>query len=226
MDVILSLFDESGNALRPFLALPNIHAIALDIQNDNDIEYSPTTDSFLEFAYADLSESISELAALNPILILGFPPCTDLAVSGASRFPEKRAKNPNFQTEAVSLARQVETLGLLTGAPWMLENPISVLATLWRKPDFYFDPCDYGGYLPEDDTHPRYPDIIPARDAYKKRTSIWCGNGFTKPPVKPVVPLPSSHIMKLGGRSPRTKRIRSETPRGFALAVKENFLTF
>jgi hypothetical protein len=26
----------------------------------------------------------------------------------------------------------------------MIENPVSTVSTYWRKPDYTFDPCDYG----------------------------------------------------------------------------------
>lgn len=52
---------------------------------------------------------------------------------------------------------------------------------------------------------------------------IWCGNGFKQPLFRPV-PMPdewedSKQHAKLGGKSKRTKMIRSLTPRGFARAV-------
>jgi hypothetical protein len=109
----------------------------------------------------------------------------------------------------------------------MIENPVSVISSQYRKPDYMFQPCDYGGYLPEDDVSP-HPDIIPARDAYTKKTCLWAGNGFVMPEARPVDPVRytdsnglnySGPAWKLGGRSLRTKNIRSATPRGFAKAV-------
>jgi hypothetical protein len=108
------------------------------------------------------------------------------------------------------------------GAPYAIENPVSVLSTLWRKPNYTFNPCDYGGFIPEgQEVHPEFPDIIPARDAYKKKTCIWSGSGFIMPLRWPV-PVESDNNpgwAKLGGKSGRTKYIRSLTPRGFAEAV-------
>lgn len=117
----------------------------------------------------------------------------------------------------------VESLANMYNVPWMVENPVGVLSTLWRKPDFIFNPCAYGGYLPEDDKHPAFPEYIADRDAYTKKTCIWCGNGFKQPLFRPV-PMPdewedSKQHAKLGGKSKRTKMIRSLTPRGFARAV-------
>ena len=156
--------------------------------------------------------------------VFGFPECTDLAVSGAAHFEKKRNINPYFQDEAMMLFYLVESLGNELGCKWALENPVSVAASLWRKPDYYFHPYEYGGYLPEDDTHPLYPEYIKPRDAYPKKTGIWLGNGFKMPEKKPVHVEPgfSDQHKKLGGKSLKTKNIRSATPRGFAVAVQQS----
>lgn len=224
MKTVVSLFDESGNMGRPWAeAGSSVHCF--DIENTGkDVEYVGR--GTITYYDLDLSQdnNIRLIAAvLKPDIIFGFPPCTDLAVSGAMHFDKKRQKNPGFQNEAVALARQVEKLGRLTNAPWFAENPVSALATLWRKPDEYFHPYEYGGYLPEDDIHPRWPDYIAPRDHYRKKTCLWTGNGFIMPPKKCLGDPGEDSIQhrKLGGKSAKTKQIRSETPRGFAIAVKE-----
>jgi hypothetical protein len=221
MKSVVSLFDESGNALRPW-AEAGYHCYAFDIQNTGRVEYFPSGGR-IEYRYADLlnPEVLETVRVLSPCLIMGFPPCTDMAVSGARHFAAKRAKNPSFQNEAAALARIVETIGEELRVPWYAENPVSVLATLWRKPDHVFQPFEYGGYLPEDDIHPRWPEYILPRDAYPKRTCIWSGGGFVMPEKFPVAVADGWSLQqkKLGGKSAKTKRIRSETPRGWARAV-------
>lgn len=157
----------------------------------------------------------------NPDFVIAFPPCTDLAVSGSRHFEAKRLKDPMFQHKAVQTALVAAKIANFFEVPYMIENPVSVLSSMWRKPDFAFHPCVFGGYLPEDDKHPHFPDIIPARDAYTKKTCLWTGNGFVMPDMKPVLPTGNANPgwQKLGGKSKRTKLIRSLTPRGFALAV-------
>lgn len=168
-------------------------------------------------------DKITSMVGDGVEFVFGFPECTDLAVSGAAHFAKKRDENPFFQDEAMVLVRLVELVGEYYGCPWGLENPVSVISTMWRKPDFNFHPWEYGGYLPVDDTHPLYPDYIKPRDAYPKKTCIWHGNGFTQPVKIPVDVLPgySDQHKKLGGKSLKTKNIRSATPRGFAKAVFE-----
>jgi len=155
--------------------------------------------------------------------VFGFPECTDLAVSGAAHFANKRNRNPAFQDEAMVLVRLVELLGNTYNCPWALENPVSVISTMWRKPDFKFNPFEFGGYLPVDDAHPTYPEYIKPRDAYPKKTCIWASHDFIWPELKPVdcdAGYSDQH-KKLGGKSKKTKNIRSATPRGFAQAVYE-----
>jgi len=98
------------------------------------------------------------------------------------------------------------------------------LATKWRKPDYNFHPYEYGGYINYDDAkHPRWPEYIAPFDAYPKKTCLWTGGDF-KMPTKVAVDVPkgySTQHKKLGGKSQRTKDIRSATPRGFAKAVYE-----
>jgi hypothetical protein len=121
----------------------------------------------------------------------------------------------------MQLVYLVEALGNSYECKWALENPISVISSMWRKPDFMFHPYEYGGYLPINDNHPLYSDHIKPRDAYPKKTCIWSGNGFIKPEKLPVECDSgySDQHKKLGGKSLKTKNIRSATPRGFAKAV-------
>jgi hypothetical protein len=172
----------------------------------------------------DDAKKIIDITGDNIHLVFGSPECTDLAVSGACRFASKREKNPKFQEHAMQLVHLTKDLGDTLACAWAFENPVSVISTKWRKPNFIFHPHMYGGYLPEDDIHPMYPDYIVPRDAYNKKTCIWCSDNFEQPEKLQVdfEPGDSKQYSKLGGRSKRTKNIRSATPRGFAKAVFES----
>lgn len=141
---------------------------------------------------------------LNYVAAFAFPPCTDLAVSGARWFPAKGLKS---LANALLLVDKCRELCEWTGAPWWLENPVSTISTYWRKPDFMFDPCDYAGYLDD-----------PTPEAYTKRTCLWAGGGFEMPPPKRVEPVLGSKMHKLPPSAERAN-IRSITPKGFAMAV-------
>ena len=72
------------------------------------------------------------------------------------------------------------------------------------EPRLKFDPCDYG-------------------DPYTKKTLLW--GSFAVPEPNRVEPIRSckqgSWIQKLGGKSEKTKTLRSITPPGFAKAFFE-----
>lgn len=147
-----------------------------------------------------------------------FPECTNTAVSGAAHFVKK---GPRALALSLDLFATAKEIGEWSGAPWFIENPVSTFSTYCGKPDYLFDPYEFGGYLPEDDSHPIWPEYISGRDAYPKKTCLWTGGGFVMPPKKPVEVGSgfSTQYSKLGGKSLKTKNIRSATPRGFALAV-------
>jgi len=233
--VVLSLYDFTGEALKPW-ADAGYECYAYDIQHDpHEItkEYSQQhKDGSIEYRHIDLHNH-SNLAGLyrlfehqNVVFGMAFPVCTDMAVSGAAHFKRKAEVDPDFQSKAVSYARWCGELFEDIGVPYFVENPVSVLATKWRKSDHSFHPYEYGGYIPYSEaTHPRWPEYIAARDAYKKKTCLWTGGGFVMP-TKVAVDFEGYHgngystaMMKLGGKSQRTKDIRSATPRGFANAV-------
>ncbi len=135
--------------------------------------------------------------------ILAAPPCTDFSGSGAQYW---KTKDADGRTEA-SLSLVDKTLEIVSWYPeirfWALENPVGRLSTLRPqigKP-WYFQPHWFG-------------------DPYTKKTGLW-GNFNKDLPRNDVVPDPNNWIMKLGGKSERTKELRSMTPLGFAKAFYE-----
>jgi hypothetical protein len=134
-------------------------------------------------------------------IILAAPDCTHFASSGAQYWKEKDADGRTG--EAVELVCQVlRTVDACMPDIWALENPVGRLPKLvpqLGKP-WYFQPWWYG-------------------DPYTKKTGLW-GNFNKDLPRNEVEPVKScsqgSWLMKLGGKSERTKELRSETPMGFA----------
>ena len=226
---VLSLYDFTGEALVPW-AEAGYSCIAFDIQHDNTVTDVFGSGGSIKYVKADLHDQ----STLNRIAVqfqfedvvfgMAFPVCTDMAVSGAAHFKRKAERDPEFQNKAVSYAKICAQMFNELGVPYFIENPVSVLATKWRKPDHSFHPYEYGGYIHDDHAeHPRWPEYIAAKDAYPKKTCLWTGNGFVMPWADPVQPEDgySKQHKKLGGKSQRTKDIRSATPRGFAKAVYE-----
>lgn len=230
--IVLSLYDFTGEALRPW-AEAGYECYAFDIQHP-EIGKRDTFEGggMIEYIQLDL-HNIDSLEAIRqwfhdseiPVVFgMAFPVCTDLAVSGAAHFKAKAERDPEFQIKASNHARWCASLFEALEIPYFIENPVSRLSTLWRKPNHSFHPYEYGGYIPDTEAeHPRWPEYIAPKDAYPKKTCLWTGGGFTMPERK-AVPVPqgySTQHKKLGGKSQRTKDIRSATPRGFAKAVYE-----
>ena len=72
-------------------------------------------------------------------MILAFPPCTHLAVSGARYFAEKRADGR--QQAAVDFFMRFANADCLRIA---IENPVGIMSTQWRKPDQIIQPWQFG----------------------------------------------------------------------------------
>jgi len=225
--VVLSLYDFTGEALRPW-AEAGYECHAFDIQHDDTQVDTFASGGSITYSHTDLHEAstflklVDQFSGRNVAFGMAFPVCTDMAVSGAAWFKSKAERDPEFQTKAVNYAMMCDIFYNTLGVPFFIENPVSVLATQWRKPDHRFDPFEYGGYIPKAEAvHPRWPDYIAPFDAYPKRTCLWTGGGFKMPERKPVERSDgySDQHKKLGGKSQRTKDIRSATPRGFAAAV-------
>jgi hypothetical protein len=239
--IILSFFDYTGNAVRDW-AEAGATCVCHDIQHEpgrSRSEFFPSGGA-IYYRHADLTPQSEDWKLICSVwkvddvqMVYGFPPCDDLAVSGARHFARKASeRGDDFQIKAARMAQAVADFADGIRAPYVIENPNSVLSTLWRKPDHSFNPCDFGGYLPADDQHPRHPAYIAPRDAYTKRTGLWTSEGFIMPQPLPVAPevieqttakgrtlRGSRQFFKLGGSSLKTKNIRNETPRGFARAA-------
>lgn len=128
-----------------------------------------------------------------------FPPCTHLAVSGARWF---QGKGLRALSQAIELVAEAAEMAESLKCPYLIENPVSTLASYWRKPDYTFNPCDYG-------------------DPYTKKTCLWTGGGFVMPPKSPVEATLGSKMHLLPPSEDRAA-LRSVTPAGFARAVFES----
>ena len=225
--IVLSLYDFTGEALKPW-AEAGYTCYAFDIQHPVE----GRTEGNIHYRHADLHRIstfrnlMGDFGDNGDLVVFGmaFPVCTDMAVSGAAHFKAKAERDPDFQLKAVNHAKWCSYFFEDLGVPYFIENPVSVLATQWRKPDHNFHPYEYGEYLDDHEAvHPRWPDYIADRDAYTKKTCLWTGGGFVMPTKIPTCKPTgySTQHKKLGGKSQRTKDIRSATPRGFAKAICE-----
>ena len=176
-------------------------------------------------SYEARLRALSRLLGLDSTLpvigVTAAPPCTDFSGSGARWW---KAKDASGQTDAsVRIVRDcLAVIGILRPRWWALENPVGRLARLvpeLGKPALIFDPCDFAGWADAGE-----------REDYTKRTCLWGDFDADLVParVKPVmvekrrkdgtVVRGSWMWANLGGKSERTKALRSKTPTGFARA--------
>jgi hypothetical protein len=136
--------------------------------------------------------------------VLAAPVCTDFSSSGAQYWKQKDVDGRTLASIAISDAC-CRIILISNPVFWVLENPVGRLRRWLGPPAMSFNPCDYG-------------------DPYTKKTVLW--GRFNRPKLKPVEPVRScnqgSWIQKLGGKSRRTKDLRSVTPSGFAQAFFES----
>jgi hypothetical protein len=72
-------------------------------------------------------------------MMVAFPPCTHLAVSGARHFAQKRADGR--QQQGIEFFMRLATADIPKVA---IENPIGIMSRLWRKPDQIIQPWQFG----------------------------------------------------------------------------------
>ena len=141
-------------------------------------------------------------------LIIAFPPCTNLCVSGAAWFEEK-LKDGRVQ-------RAVKFFMAFTRckcARVAIENPVGLMSTVWRKPNQIIQPWWFG-------------------DSFSKKTCLWL-KGL--PPLLPTSFVDEDEWMvhKSGKRtakwygmlspSENRSKIRSKTFPGIAKAMADQW---
>ncbi len=210
MKTLLSLFDYSGNWAAPYED-NGWNIILWDIKHTCDLYacFSDIMDACTDYFYDNIFDNYGTIDG-----ILAAIPCYDFAASGARWW---KAKDSSGQTaKSIELVNQtLRIIELCQPDFWAIENPVGRINKLIPelKPygPWYFQPYWYG-------------------DAYTKKTGLW---GKFNPPqptniVEPVIYTNASgkrgsyQWAKLGGKSERTKELRSMTPEGFANAFYQS----
>jgi hypothetical protein len=203
--IVLSLCDRTGVMVQPWLEA-GYECWIVDVQHEPGAHYDGNRGHRLMRIGRSVHDMALEIDGgdwplpSDVAVTFAFPPCTNLAVSGARWFEDKGLEALH---ESLGLVVACKRICEAAGAPWMLENPVGTLSSYWRKPDYTFQPWQYG-------------------DTYTKKTCLWTGNGFVMPEPwivhKPADVKASIHLMP-----PSADRgdKRSITPAGFARAVFE-----
>lgn len=237
MKTLLSVFDYSGIWSQPF-----------EDNGWNVYRWDIKLDEFMDVNNIDLAETALDLFE-DVDGILAAIPCTDFAGSGAQYWTKKDASG---QTQkSIDLVNRIECLvDLFTPTDpdfydeggtffWSMENPVGRMNKLFPYLDkpYYFNPCDFAGYLNLSDSDHNELDRIRRKDgknvtrneidfvirceAYNKKTGLWgdFNRNLIKKPIEPVRVCPQgSPVQTYGGKSDKTKEARSNTPEGFSIA--------
>lgn len=131
-----------------------------------------------------------EVVKMDWDMVLAFPPCTHLAVSGARYFEEK--KRDGRQDMGIGFFKAFTALDHVPRVA--IENPVGIMSSLYRKPDQIINPWQFG-------------------DPYEKKTCLWL-KGL--PPLQPTdVVEPNPRIYYASGRSDPDWRTETRSLKGF-----------
>lgn len=207
--IIVSLCDYSGNWPKPY-ADAGYTVMLFDLKHGDDVTDTARAIDMVEQECGEFDVVEGVLAA---------PPCTDFTISGAQYWPRKDQDGTTQKAlEVLDACVKIASYFRVTHcAWWALENPVGRIPKLrpeLGKPRLYFQPYQFA-HLADDVDGERYT----------KRTGLWGNfNGntlmqYARENGGPIrVCKQGSWIQKLGGKSERTKELRSMTPKGFAKA--------
>lgn len=130
-------------------------------------------------------------------MIIAFPPCTHLAVSGARWFKEKQADGR--QLAGINLFMLFTGLDCEKVA---IENPIGIMSTKYRKPDQIIHPWQFG-------------------HGETKATCLWL-KGLPKLEPTNIVSGREQRVWKMAP-SPERSMLRSKTFPGIAKAMAQQW---
>jgi hypothetical protein len=149
-------------------------------------------------------------------MVIAFPPCTHLAVSGARHFAQK--KRSGVQKKAIDFFMLFTELDV---PRWAIENPVGIMSKLFRPPDQIIQPFQFG-------------------DCAQKTTCLWLKN---LPRLKPTKLVDKGEMRVWKSRKGKVKkqarwvmdtlkmdpalraRTRSQTFPGVAAAMAEQWGT-
>lgn len=126
-------------------------------------------------------------------MLIAFPPCTNLCVSGARWFAKKRESGE--QQKSIDFFMELVNCGIPKIA---IENPVGIMSSLYRKPDQIIQPWQFG-------------------HGETKATCLWLKNLPKLTPTN-IVSGREQRIWKMGPSEHRAKE-RSKTFEGIAAAM-------
>jgi hypothetical protein len=125
-------------------------------------------------------QDIFEVIKLGWEMLICFPPCTDLAVSGARHFERKIADGS--QQKSIEFFMALANCNIPKIA---IENPIGIMSKIYRKPDQIIQPWQFG-------------------DKAQKSTCLWLKN---LPLLKPTEIVDKGEFFEFTSKKGENKRM-------------------
>ena len=162
-------------------------------------------------------DAIKEAYSGKYDMMIAFPPCTHLAVSGAKHFAQKRADGRQQEGIAFFMALWNAPIPMIA-----VENPVGIMSRLLRKPDQIIQPYEYGHEAQKRTCLwlKNLPLLIPTKIVGKgkfyvspqgKKLPAWYGDPVDENGIK--IPYNSEKI----------KKLRSKTFTGIAEAMADQW---
>ena len=164
-----------------------------------------------------LQQDVTELLKQKWDMIIAFPPCTYLTVTGnrwfsIERYGEKAIKRHQDRKEAIDFFLMFANVVCEKIA---IENPVGFMSTEWRKPDQIINPYQFG-------------------DAFEKKTCLWLKGLPCLEPTSVVEPpkrkefnsgktMPSWYADTWNLPKDEQAKLRSKTFPGIAKAMAEQW---
>ena len=147
--------------MRVLCACEESQAVTAELRRGGHTAYScdllPTSGRHPEW---HIQADALEVVKMDWDMVIAFPPCTHLAVSGAAWFERKRRNGQ--QDMGVGFFKAFTALDHVPRVA--IENPVGIMSKLYRKPDQIIQPWMFG-------------------DPYEKKTCLWL-KGL--PPLEPT----------------------------------------
>ena len=130
--------------MKILVACEESQAVTIELRKLGHEAYScdiePCSGGFPEW---HLQQDVTPLLREKWDMIIAFPPCTHLCVSGARYFQEKR--KDGRQQQGIDFFMKFADIADSFDSPFIaIENPVGIISKLWRPPDQIIQPYMFG----------------------------------------------------------------------------------
>lgn len=160
-------------------------------------------------------DNVGHIAPAKWDMIIAFPPCTDLASSGARHFAKKREDGRQQRSIEFFLAFTKANCDRIA-----IENPIGIMSRLYRKPDQIVQPYQFGHHARKSTCLwlKGLPKLVPT-DIVDQGEIV--GKGFSVGAYLDTARDENGKTLRWN--DPRTARIRSKTFEGVGKAMADQW---